>query len=151
MLNKVQLIGRLGADPDVRELSTGRLVANMRVATTARWKSKGERHERTEWHTVRVFGDPLVKMVRQLFKKGQLVFLEGSLSTRRNEKDGVVRYFTDVVVGQHSGGMVRLLSTPSDGSGEGDTGAGDMEMSPDELATLADLDELPALESEEVV
>lgn len=96
MLNKVQLIGFLGSDPDVRYTQGQEAVARVRIATSETWKKNGEKHERTEWHNV-VFFNKLAEIVGEHLKKGSLVFVEGHLQTRSWEKDGETRYTTEVV------------------------------------------------------
>jgi single-strand DNA-binding protein len=96
MLNKVQLIGYLGANPDVRYTQEHEAIANIRVATTETWKNKdGSKGEKTEWHTVVMFGK-LGEIAGQYLKKGSLVYIEGKLQTRSWEKDGEPRYATEV-------------------------------------------------------
>ena len=101
-LNKVQLIGRLGADPEIKQMVNGKNVARLSVATSQSWKDKssGERKEKTEWHRVVIFNEGLVKIVQQYLKKGANVYLEGQLSTRkwRDEKSGQDKYSTEVVL-----------------------------------------------------
>ncbi|HMZ77036.1 MAG TPA: single-stranded DNA-binding protein [Rhodocyclaceae bacterium] len=96
MLNKVQLIGFLGADPDVRYTQEQEAVARVRVATSETWKKNGEKHERTEWHNVVFFGK-LAEIVGEHLKKGSLVYVEGHLQTRSWEKEGETRYTTEVI------------------------------------------------------
>ena len=97
MFNKSQLIGRLGRDPDVRFTAEGKAVANLAVATTESWKDKasGERKEKTEWHRVVLFGK-LAEIARDYLHKGALVMLEGSIRTRKWQKDGVDQYTTEI-------------------------------------------------------
>lgn len=97
-LNKVQLIGHLGADPEVRYTPSGSAITNARVATTEQWKDKtsGEKQERTEWHRVTFFGR-LGEIAGEYLKKGALVYIEGKLRTNEYEKDGIKRYSTDIV------------------------------------------------------
>jgi single-strand DNA-binding protein len=97
-LNKLQIIGNLGADPDIRILPSGQNVANFRVATTDQWKDKdGEKQEQTEWHAVAIFG-PLADVVEKYLKKGSKVYIEGSLRTRKwQDKEGQDRYTTEVI------------------------------------------------------
>ena len=101
-LNKVQLIGRLGADPDIKQMVNGKNVARLSIATSQSWKDKssGERKEKTEWHRVVIFNEGLVNIVQQYLKKGANVYLEGQLSTRkwRDEKLGQDKYSTEVVL-----------------------------------------------------
>ena len=96
MLNKVQLIGFLGADPEVRYTQGQEAVARVRVATSETWKKNGEKHERTEWHNVVFFGK-LAEIVGEHLKKGSLVYVDGHLQTRSWEKDGETRYTTEVI------------------------------------------------------
>jgi single-strand DNA-binding protein len=100
-VNKVILIGNLGADPEIRRTQDGRPVANLRVATSESWRDKntGERREKTEWHRVVIFSEGLCKIVEQYLKKGSKVYLEGALQTRKwTDKDGQERYTTEVVL-----------------------------------------------------
>lgn len=96
MLNKVQLIGFLGADPDVRYTQDQEAVARVRIATSETWKKNGEKHEKTEWHNVVFFGK-LGEIAGEYLKKGSLVYVEGRLQTRSWEKDGENRYTTEIV------------------------------------------------------
>ena len=96
MLNKVQLIGYLGAEPDIRYTQGQEAVARVRIATSETWKKNGEKHERTEWHNVVFFGK-LAEIVGEHLKKGSLVYVEGHLQTRSWEKDGETRYTTEVI------------------------------------------------------
>ena len=101
-LNKVQLIGRLGADPEIKQMVNGKNVARLSLATSQSWKDKstGERKEKTEWHRIVIFNEGLVNIVQQYLKKGANVYLEGQLSTRkwRDEKLGQDKYSTEVVL-----------------------------------------------------
>ena len=101
-LNKVQLIGRLGADPEIKQMVNGKNVARLSVATSQSWKDKssGERKEKTEWHRVVVFNEGLVNVVQQYLKKGAQVYIEGQLSTRKwkDEKTGQDKYSTEVLI-----------------------------------------------------
>lgn len=119
-LNKVMLIGNLGADPEIRSFSNGGKVANLRLATSETWKDKntGERQERTEWHTVAIFNDGLVSVVERYLKKGSKVFVEGQLQTRKwQDQSGADRYSTEVVLRGFGGTLTMLDSKPSDGGG----------------------------------
>ncbi|WP_108791763.1 single-stranded DNA-binding protein [Erythrobacter sp. Alg231-14] len=121
-LNKVMLIGNLGADPEIRSFQNGGRVANLRIATSENWKDKntGERREKTEWHTVAIFSDGLVNVVERYLKKGSKVFVEGKLQTRKwQDQSGNDRYSTEVVI-QGLGGTLTML----DGRGEGGGGGG---------------------------
>ena len=121
-INKVILIGNLGADPEIRHTNDGRPIANLRIATSETWRDKnsGERKEKTEWHTVVIFSEGLCKVVEQYLRKGSKVYLEGSLQTRKwQDKDGNDRYSTEVVL-QNFGGTLVML----DGKQEGGTSPG---------------------------
>jgi len=100
-VNKVILIGNLGADPEVRRTQDGRPIANLRVATSETWRDKatGERREKTEWHRVVIFNEGLCRIAEQYLKKGSKVYLEGALQTRKwTDQQGVERYSTEVVL-----------------------------------------------------
>ena len=101
-LNKVQLIGRLGADPEIKQMVNGKNVARLSIATSQTWKDKntGERKEKTEWHRVVIFNEGLVNVVQQYVKKGAQVYIEGQLSTRKwtDEKSGQDKYSTEIVL-----------------------------------------------------
>ena len=101
-LNKVLLIGRLGADPEIKQMANGKSVARFSLATSNTWKDKntGEKKEKTEWHRVVIFNEGLVNVVNQYVKKGAQVYIEGQLTTRkwRDEKAGVDKYSTEVVL-----------------------------------------------------
>lgn len=111
MLNKVTLIGFLGADPEVRSLNDGARVTNLRLATSESWKdrSSGERRERTEWHRVTLWGDGIANYLAYACK-GTLVMVEGKLETRKwTDSEGHDRYSTEIVVNQKGGGQVKIL------------------------------------------
>ena len=101
-LNKVLLIGRLGADPEIKQMVNGKSVARLSLATSNTWKDKntGEKKEKTEWHRIVIFNEGLVKVVQQYVKKGAQVYVEGQLTTRKwkDEKAGVDKYSTEVVL-----------------------------------------------------
>jgi len=101
-LNKVLLIGRLGADPEIKQMVNGKSVARLSIATSNTWKDKntGEKKEKTEWHRVVIFNEGLVNVVQQYVKKGAQVYIEGQLTTRKwkDEKSGFDRYSTEVVL-----------------------------------------------------
>jgi single-strand DNA-binding protein len=100
-VNKVILVGNLGADPEVRRTQDGRPIVNLRVATSENWRDKatGERREKTEWHRVVIFSEGLAKVAEQYLKKGAKVYLEGSLQTRKwQDQSGQDRYSTEVVL-----------------------------------------------------
>lgn len=96
MLNKVQLIGFLGADPDVRYTTEKEAIARVRIATSESWKKNGEKHEKTEWHNVVFFGK-LAEIVGEYLKKGSLAYIEGRIQTRTWDKDGDTQYTTEIV------------------------------------------------------
>jgi single-strand DNA-binding protein len=107
-LNKAMLIGNVGRDPEVRSTASGNKVANLSLATTEAWKDRdGERQERTEWHRVTVFGK-LAEVVERWVRKGQMLYVEGQIRTRKyNDRDGVERYSTEIVV--EIDGKLRML------------------------------------------
>ncbi len=119
-INKVILIGNLGADPEIRSMQDGRPVCNLRVATSETWKDKssGERRERTEWHRVVIFNEGLCRIAEQYLKKGSKVYLEGQLQTRKWEKDGQDHYSTEVVLQGFNSTLTMLDSRESGGSGD---------------------------------
>lgn len=122
-VNKVILVGNLGADPEVRRLNNGNAVVNLRIATSESWRDKnsGERKEKTEWHQVVIFNEGLAKVAEQYLKKGAKVFIEGQLQTRKWEKDGVERYTTEIVL-QNFRGELQMLDTRGQGGGAADAG-----------------------------
>ncbi|MFP1634123.1 single-stranded DNA-binding protein [Zhengella sp. ZM62] len=112
-LNKVTLIGRLGADPEVRRLNSGDAVVNLRLATSETWKDKntGEKRERTEWHSVVIFNEQLAKVAEAYLRKGALVYLEGQLQTRKwQDQQGQDRYSTEIVLQRYRGELTMLDS-----------------------------------------
>jgi len=119
-LNKVQLIGRLGDDPQSKSFNNGGEVVNLRLATSETWKDKqGERQERTEWHTVAIFNEGLGKVAKQFLRKGSKVYLEGQLQTRKwQDQSGADRYSTEVVLKPFRGELVLLDAK----GGSGDVG-----------------------------
>ena len=121
-VNKVILIGNLGRDPEVRTFQDGGKLCNLRIATSENWKDRntGERREQTEWHSVVLRGDGLVRVAEQYLRKGSKVYIEGQLRTRKwQDQQGQDRYSTEVVVSGFGGSMVML-----DGRGEGGGGGG---------------------------
>jgi single-strand DNA-binding protein len=118
-VNKVILVGNLGADPEVKSFQNGGRIANIRIATSESWKDRatGERKERTEWHNVVIQSEGLVGVVERFLKKGSKVYLEGSLRTRKwQDRDGNDRYTTEISVGV--GGVLTMLDgAPGGGSG----------------------------------
>ena len=122
-VNKVILVGNLGADPEVRRMPSGDPVVNLRIATSETWRDKnsGERKEKTEWHQVVIFNDNLAKVAEQYLKKGAKVYIEGALQTRKWEKDGVERYSTEVVL-QKFRGELQMLDARGQGGEGGSVG-----------------------------
>jgi single-strand DNA-binding protein len=121
-VNKVILVGNLGADPEIRRTQDGRPIVNLRVATTDTWRDKGsgERKERTEWHRVVIFSEGLAKVAEQYLKKGSRVYLEGQLQTRKwQDQGGQDRYSTEVVLQNFSSQMVLLDRAGGGGGGGG--------------------------------
>ena len=119
-VNKVILVGNLGADPEIRRTQDGRPVANLRVATSESWKDKatGERKERTEWHRVVIFNENLCRIAEQYLKKGSKVYIEGQLQTRKwQDQSGQDRYSTEVVLQGFRGELTLLDRAGGAGSG----------------------------------
>ena len=124
-VNKVILIGNLGADPEIRRTQDGRPVANLRLATSESWKDKttGERKEKTEWHRVVIFNENLCRIAEQYLKKGSKVFIEGALQTRKwQDQSGQERYSTEVVLQGFRGELTLLDRAGGAGSGSGGGG-----------------------------
>jgi len=111
-VNKVLLIGRLGADPEIKQMINGKSVARLSLATSQSWKDKntGEKKEKTEWHRIVVFNEGLVNVVQQYLKKGAQVYIEGQLSTRKwkDEKSGQDKYSTEVVIQGYNSSLTML-------------------------------------------
>ncbi len=121
-VNKVILIGNLGADPEVRNFPNGGKVCNLSIATSENWKDRntGERREKTEWHRVAIFSEPLVRVAEQYLRKGSKVYLEGQLETRKwQDQSGADRYSTEVVLRPYRSELTML-----DSRGEVDGGSG---------------------------
>jgi|TARA_B100000378_G_scaffold60589_1_gene45094 single-strand DNA-binding protein len=123
-LNKVLLIGRLGADPEIKQMSNGKNVARMSLATSDSWKDKntGEKKEKTEWHRVVIFNEGLVNIVQQYLKKGAQIYIEGQLTTRKwkDEQSGQDKYSTEIIL-QGYNSTLKMLNTriSNDLSGKG--------------------------------
>ncbi len=127
-VNKVILVGNLGADPEVRQTQDGRPIVNLRVATSENWRDKatGERREKTEWHRVVIFNENLARVAEQYLKKGAKVYIEGQLQTRKwQDQAGQDRYSTEVVLQQYRGELTMLDAKSRDGVGESDQRNGD--------------------------
>ena len=111
-LNKVLLIGRLGADPEIKQMVNGKNVARLSLATSQSWKDKntGEKKQKTEWHRVVIFNEGLVNVVQQYLKKGSQIYVEGQLSTRkwRDEQSGLDKYSTEVVIQGYNSSLTML-------------------------------------------
>lgn len=125
-VNKVILIGNLGRDPEVRSFQNGGKVCNLRIATSETWKDRntGERKERTEWHSVAIFQEGLVRIAEQYLRKGSKVYIEGQLQTRKwQDQSGQDRYSTEVVL-QGFGGTLTMLDGRDGASGGGNFGGG---------------------------
>ena len=121
-VNKVILIGNLGRDPETRTFQNGGKVCNLRIATSETWKDRntGERREKTEWHSVAIFSEPLARVAEQYLRKGSKVYIEGQLQTRKwQDQSGQDRYSTEVVLQGYDGVLTML-----DGRGEGGGGGG---------------------------
>lgn len=157
-VNKVILVGNLGRDPEVRTFQNGGKVCNLRIATSENWKDRntGERRERTEWHSVAIFSEPLARIAEQYLKKGSKVYIEGQLETRKwQDQSGQDRYTTEVVLRPYRGELT-LLDSRGDSaggsggydddrggySGGGDYGSGGSGRSPAPAASDLD-DEIP--------
>lgn len=120
-VNKVILVGNLGADPEIRRMQDGRPVANLRLATSESWKDKnsGERREKTEWHRVVIFNEGLCRIAEQYLKKGSKIYLEGQLQTREwEDQSGQKRWTTEVVLQGFNAVLTMLDSRASSGMGE---------------------------------
>ena len=127
-LNKCQIIGNLGNDPEIKTFQNGGRVANLSIATSESWKDKssGERKERVQWHRIVVSSEPLVNLCEKYIKKGSKIYIEGSLENRKyTDKDGIEKYTTEVVLRPYSGSITMLdskgdsSSQPKDGYDDG--------------------------------
>ncbi len=126
-VNKVILIGNLGADPEVRTFQNGGKVCNLRIATSENWKDRntGERKERTEWHSVAIFQEGLVRIAEQYLKKGSKIYVEGKLQTRKwQDQSGQDRYSTEVVLQGFDGVLTMLDGRSGGGSDSGGPSGG---------------------------
>ena len=120
-VNKVILVGNLGRDPEVRQFQNGGKVCNLRIATSENWKDRntGERRERTEWHSVAIFSEPLARIAEQYLRKGSKVYIEGQLETRKwQDQSGQDRYSTEVVLRPYRSELT-LLDSRGEGGGGG--------------------------------
>ena len=127
-VNKVILIGNLGADPEIRSMQTGDEVANLSIATSESWKDKssGEKKERTQWHKVVIFNQPLITVAKNYLKKGAKVYIEGQIETRKwQDKEGKDQYTTEVVLRPYRGELTMLDGRSGGGSNDyGDNAGG---------------------------
>ena len=124
-VNKVILVGNLGRDPEVRSFQNGGKVCNLRIATSETWRDRnsGERKEKTEWHSVAIFSEPLARIAEQYLRKGSKVYIEGALETRKwQDQSGQERYTTEVVLRPYRGELTLLDGRDGGGSGGGDRG-----------------------------
>ena len=124
-VNKVILVGNLGRDPEIRSLNNGDRVANLRIATSETWRDKatGERKEKTEWHSVVIFNENIVKVAENYLKKGSTVYVEGSLQTRKwTDQQGVEKYSTEIVIQRFNGQLTMLGGRGDSQGGGGDRG-----------------------------
>jgi single-strand DNA-binding protein len=144
-VNKVILVGNLGADPEVRRLNSGEQVVNLRLATSETWRDKttGERREKTEWHRVVIFNEALGKIAEQYCKKGSKIFIEGQLQTRKwTDQSGVEKFSTEVVVQRFRGELTLLDSR----GGGGESFAGEERAAPS-FGRSSPVEKRPALAS----
>jgi single-strand DNA-binding protein len=121
-VNKVILVGNLGADPEIRSLNSGDRVANLRVATSETWRDRGtgERKEKTEWHRVVIFNDNLVKVAESYLRKGSKVYIEGSIQTRKwTDQSGLEKFSTEIVLQKFRGELTMLDGRGDDAGGRG--------------------------------
>ena len=144
-LNKVLLIGRLGSDPEIKQMVSGKNVARFSLATSNTWKDKntGEKKEKTEWHRVVIFNEGLVNVVQQYVKKGAQVYIEGQLTTRKwkDEKSGLDRYSTEVVL-QGFNSSFKILSSKNSQIAHPQENISEKSSLPNDTSTLAnDLDD----------
>lgn len=129
-VNKVILVGNLGADPEIRSLNSGDRVANLRIATSETWRDRGtgERKEKTEWHRVVIFNDNLVKVAENYLRKGSKVYIEGSIQTRKwTDQSGQEKFSTEIVLQKFRGELTMLDGRSDDAGGReggGDYGGG---------------------------
>ena len=124
-VNKVIILGNLGRDPEVRNFPNGGKVVNLRIATSETWKDKatGERRERTEWHSVAIFSEPVGRIAEQYLRKGSKVYIEGQLETRKwQDQSGADRYSTEVVLRPFSGSLTLLDGKPGSDVGQDTSG-----------------------------
>jgi single-strand DNA-binding protein len=134
-VNKVIIIGNLGRDPEVRSFQNGGKVCNLRIATSETWKDRntGERKERTEWHSVAIFSEPLARVAEQYLRKGSKVYIEGQLETRKwQDQSGQDRYSTEIVLRPYKSELTMLDGRDSGGGGGNYGGSGGGQMGYDD-------------------
>jgi single-strand DNA-binding protein len=120
-VNKVILVGNLGADPEIRRMNDGNPVVNLRIATSESWRDRnsGERREKTEWHRVVIFNENIAKVAEQYLKKGSKVYIEGQIQTRKwTDNSGVEKFTTEIVL-QRYRGELQMLDSRGEGGGGG--------------------------------
>jgi len=140
-INKVILIGNLGADPEIRSFSNGGRVANLRIATTEVWKDREtrERREKTEWHRIVIFSENLVSFCERYLKKGDKIYVEGALETRKwTDENGQDRYSTEVTVRPFRGEITKLNPSGGRDNGDGERVSGGTSSRAPEMADLDD-------------
>jgi single-strand DNA-binding protein len=145
-VNKVILVGNVGADPEIRRTQDGRPIANLRIATSENWRDKnsGERREKTEWHTVVVFNEGLCKVVEQYIKKGAKLYIEGALQTRKwQDQSGNDRYSTEIVL-QGFNSTLTMLDGRGEGGGGGARGGSDFGGGGDDFGGGGDYERKPS-------
>lgn len=140
-VNKAIIVGNLGRDPEIRSLNNGDKVASLRIATSESWRDRasGERKEKTEWHSVVVFNEHLVKTCESYLKKGSTIYVEGSLQTRKwTDQQGVEKYSTEIVLPRF-GGVLTMLG----GKGDGASDAREPSRQPEPAPTYDLSDDIP--------
>lgn len=145
-VNKVILIGNVGAEPDIRATQDGREIANLSIATSERWndKASGERREKTEWHRVAVFNPGLVTVIKNYVHKGSKLYIEGQLQTRKwTDQSGMDRYTTEIVLQSYSGTLT-MLDSKQAGQGYGGGYNAPNAQSPDPSAALGADNNVPS-------
>jgi len=144
-LNKVLLIGRLGADPEIKQMVNGKSVARLSLATSNTWKDKntGERKEKTEWHRVVIFNEGLINVIQQYVKKGAQVYIEGQLSTRKwtDEKSGQDKYSTEIVLQGYNSTFTILSGKNNQNTSTKDSGETKSSLPSEENVSTSDLDD----------
>jgi len=144
-LNKVLLIGRLGADPDIKQMVNGKNIARFSLATSNTWKDKntGEKKEKTEWHRVVIFNEGLVNVVQQYVKKGAQIYIEGQLTTRKwtDEKSGQDKYTTEIVLQGYNSTLKILSGKINQVTNQQDTQENKHTLPKDEVVPSNDLDD----------